>query len=68
MGKQLVFSVFDIPQGRFSTTESRTDDRYIARCITDTKTGKKFKFSYGNAAGLRWGMHYANEAMKAGVK
>lgn len=56
---QICRSVFDPSPKDFNVNETRARDGYINRTITNRKTGKKTKISYGNAAGLRWGMAYA---------
>lgn len=61
---QIFRSIFDPSAQKFEVTETRARDGYVSRVITNRTTGKKTKFTYGNAAGLRWGMMYAMKDVK----
>jgi hypothetical protein len=46
--------------------DTKTTDGYIKRVITNRKTGKKTTLNFGNAAGLRWAMAYAQQEISHG--
>ena len=61
-----ILSVFDPSPVTHKVDDTTTTDGYIKRVITNRKTGKKTTLKFGNAAGLRWAMAYAQQEISHG--
>jgi len=61
---KLARSIFDPSPVTHKVKDTRTSNGYVKRVITNRRTGKKTQLTFGNAAGLRWAMAYAQQEIE----